>query len=183
MVAFTNPDRQYRASVMRFANDAWAYAGSNGDAISLAFADSVQLLVGPSAGGPGVAGVPYLAFMDYGRNSAHVVKLPGAGGTGAWVAVGGDTSMTAGQLPRMAFSSNGTLYLAHLVHPTPNARLMTVERYNRTLDAWHELGASRPAPNGGVTAHDLAVDANGVPCVVFNGGLEVRQGNGQRSGG
>jgi hypothetical protein len=78
--------------------------------------------------------------------------------------------MTNGQLPRIAFSANGTLFIAHLVHPAVPVRLMAVRRYDPAADAWPRLGSNDPAPGGFVTALDLAVDAAGVPCVAYNDG-------------
>ncbi|EFN53636.1 hypothetical protein CHLNCDRAFT_58432 [Chlorella variabilis] len=167
MVAFTNSKRQFRAAVMRFSGGAWGYAGSDGDAISKAFADSVELVVGPATGGPGVAGVPFLAYMDFGKNSADVEKLEGSG---KWESVGGEEAITNGQLPHLAFAPDGTLYLAHLIHPVSTIRFMMVRQHNRTSDTWFEIGAARPAPDGFITALDIAVDARGVPCVAFNDG-------------
>jgi hypothetical protein len=166
LVAFTNSAKQYRAAVMRYDGAKWSYVGTGGDAISTAFADSMQLVVGPAGAPPGVAGVPFLCYMDYGKNSAVVKKLSGT----SWITLGAQDSMINGQLPRLAFSANGTLYLAHLIHPTFTIRLMTVRRYNAATDRWIELGSNRPAAAAFVTALDLAVDANGVPCVVFADG-------------
>jgi hypothetical protein len=166
LVAFANSAKQYRAAVMRYDGARWAYAGAGGDAISAAFADSLQLVLGPAGAPAGVRGVPFLSFMDFGTNSAAVRKLSGAG----WAPVGGATPMTNGQLPRIAFSANGTLFIAHLVHPAVPVRLMAVRRYDPAADAWPRLGSNDPAPGGFVTALDLAVDAAGVPCVAYNDG-------------
>ncbi|MBC5774358.1 Ig-like domain-containing protein [Pontibacter sp. KCTC 32443] len=153
-VAFADASQGGRATVMRYNGTNWELVGSAGFSGGMTqYLITSQLSLAIDANG-----TPYIAYTDGSKNDkATVMKFDGT----QWVTVGtaGFTPWVATN-PVLVIDANGTPYIAFDESGT------TVMKFNGT--AWVTVGSNKFSANGAVSDLDIALDATGMPNVVFS---------------
>jgi hypothetical protein len=154
-VAYTDYDKEYKASVMKYdgtGGTGWVQVGSAG--FSPRQADSPSLAFD-------LKGILYLAYTDSSEggpvSSVIVMKYTGAGSTG-WDQVGSASiSEGAGGSIDLAFDPSGVPYVAYI----DQSNLISVMKYEGS--SWVQVGAAKFVKE--ISGYSFAIDPSGVPYV------------------
>ncbi|MET4576946.1 hypothetical protein [Ottowia thiooxydans] len=166
-VAYQDGAHGGKASVMRLNSAGTAWESVGGAGFSVGVASDTSLAFGPD-------GRPYVVFMDHGlRGKASVMRLNGS--STAWEPVGGGgLSARAAVFTSLAFSPDGTPYVAYV--DTAHGGKASVMRLDRAGTAWETVGGAGFSESEMIHP-SLAFGRDGRPYVAYGAGA-----NGQKSG-